>query len=102
MIEFTQYLRPDGKTRQVWIEVPRKIQAKSDALINAGYHFNVEELSTGMVSMTCEQRSTENLISIRVCPNDKHVPENVWDLIKDSYSKIFSQIGAFQYDEEEI
>lgn len=89
MIEFTQYLRPHGETRQVWIEIP-SIQEKADLLIKAGYHFDIEELTTGMVSMTCEDNAYNSLISIKVCPNGPEIVDNVTTLIEESYKSVTS------------
>jgi predicted RNA-binding Zn-ribbon protein involved in translation (DUF1610 family) len=97
MIEFTQYLRPHGEKRQVWIEIP-SVQEKADLLIKAGYHFDIEELSTGMISMTCEDNIYHSLVSIRVCPNGPEVVDNVIDLIEESYESVTFLCPSCQKD----
>jgi hypothetical protein len=57
-IPFTQYLRPYGAQRDVFIDMPPDVEAKAQALIAQGYRFDIEILTTGMVSMTCEWSSS--------------------------------------------
>jgi hypothetical protein len=45
-IEFTQYLRPTGRPRKVWIERSEPIAQKAQAIQAMGYSFECEELVT--------------------------------------------------------
>jgi len=53
MIEFTQYLRPDGRTRTVTIERPKDIEDLAEELRTIGARFEVEQLPMGDVSLEC-------------------------------------------------
>lgn len=70
----------------VAIKRPAEIQKMSDKLVEMGYHFDIEELSTGMVGMTCELG--DELASIEICPNGVEIPETVDSLIESAYKKI--------------
>ncbi len=51
-IPFTQYLRPCGRKKEISIERPTEVCEKAMEIINAGYSFEIEVLTTGHVSMT--------------------------------------------------
>ena len=84
-IPFTQYLRPNGRTRDVTIDMPEDIEKKAQELLATGHHFDIEELTTGMVSMTCEKG--DDIISIQVCENGPPVEDAVKELIETAYQK---------------
>ena len=87
-IPFTQFLRPDGRTRAVLIDRPDAIALKAGELIARGYRFEVEELMDGTVSMTVEHADCEDgPFAIELCPNGPAVPETVDRLIADAYAK---------------
>jgi hypothetical protein len=79
-IPFTQYLRPDGRKAFVTIDMPAEVEAVANELIKNGYHFDVEELQTGVVSMTCEK--SDDVISIQLCSNGPEVVEAVTKLVR--------------------
>lgn len=81
-IPFTQYLMPDGRRNEVTIDMPANVEQAAFALIEKGCHFDIEMLSTGMISMTCEK--DEDLIAIEVCPNDERVVAGVEKIVKQS------------------
>ena len=85
-IPFTQYLLPDGRTRSISIDMPADIEEKAFDLIYSGCHFDAEILTTGMVSLTCED--TEDLVAIKVCPNGPSVVTAVRELIESAYTII--------------
>ena len=78
-IEFTQYLLPDGRQKKVLIARHPDIEEIANKLIDMGCHFDIEILTTGVISMTCEQ--DEVLLGIQLCPNDNTVPGCVDKLI---------------------
>jgi hypothetical protein len=83
-VVFTQYLRPDGRTRPVYIE--RKdmaIQALAETLLANGCKFEVEELQTGEVLFECLDGEGESL-STAICSNGSQVPRVVDQLIQDA------------------
>ena len=51
MIEFTQFLRPKGRTTRITIERPAAIESHAHALQRIGARFEIEELRTGIISM---------------------------------------------------
>lgn len=51
MIEFTQYLHPRGRTRQVAIKRAQEVEAQAHALQAVGARFEIEVLSTAAISM---------------------------------------------------
>jgi len=71
-IPFTQYLRPNGRTREVSIERPAEIYKKAMEIINAGYRFEVEELTTGQISMTISKDDED--CDIELVSNGPEVP----------------------------
>jgi hypothetical protein len=85
-IQFTQYLLPNGRRRQIEIERPDDIEAMAQILVDHGCFFDAEVLRTDHVSLTCEH--DDDLIAIQVCPNDENVPRAVDNLVRDAYEKV--------------
>lgn len=83
-IPFTQYLRPDGRKRQVRIERPPDVANAAHRLIEAGYRFECEELSTGHASLTIVDPDDEADIAIEVVPNGPEVPAAVDRLVAEA------------------
>jgi phosphosulfolactate synthase (CoM biosynthesis protein A) len=81
-IPFTQYLRPDGRKRSVEIDMDKNIEDKAQLLIARGLHFDIEELSTGTISMTCE--NSEDIISMKLCSNGPEVIDSVKKLVEEA------------------
>lgn len=84
-IPFTQYLRPDGRQKAVVIERPKEIVQEALKLISEHKcRFDIEVLTTGDVSMTCEQGRGRNhrVLSWEICPNGPAVPEAVDRLVQ--------------------
>jgi hypothetical protein len=52
LIPFTQYLRPNGRRTEVRIERPKDVYEKAMNIIDAGYRFEAEVLTTGDISLT--------------------------------------------------
>ena len=86
MIEFTQYMLPDGRRKQITMDVPDEIQTKYDDLRENGYHFDAEILTTGIVSFTCERG--DELLGIELSENGPNVVMAVRDLIIKSHASI--------------
>lgn len=85
-IPFTQYLRPNGRRREESIERPAEILALAKELLEWGYHFEIEELQDGTVSMDCSHPRDENgPIAIEMCPNGPDVPGAVDRLVKTAH-----------------
>lgn len=80
-INFTQYLRPDGRAVPVRIARPVEIAAKAEAIIARGFRFECEQLSSGDVSLTITDPD-EGDMDIEVVPNGPEVPAAVDRLIE--------------------
>jgi sensor histidine kinase regulating citrate/malate metabolism len=79
-IYFTQYLRPDGRKTAVMIDRPDYIAKAADFIRSNGFRFEIEELSTGQVSMTISD--DEDDYHRKICDNGPDVPATVDELIK--------------------
>lgn len=89
-IPFTQFLRPDGRRRQVSISRPPSVWAHAKPLIDAGCRFEIEELSTGHVSMTVERDDKDGeteVLSQRIVKNGILVPLTVDDLVHEAFKQ---------------
>ena len=71
-IEFTQYIRPDGRTASVLIDRPADVAAKAEKIIAAGFVFECEVLMNGAVSFTIA--GDEDDVEIEVVPNGPGIP----------------------------
>ena len=90
-ILFTQYLRPNGRAEEIWIERPDDVVTKAKAIIAAGARFEIEELSDGTVSMTVEHPDAEDQgqsVSHLLCANGPEVPSAVDRLVSDAYLRL--------------
>lgn len=81
-IPFTQYLLPNGRMEVITIDMPEPVERAAQALIEAGCHFDAEILTTGLISLTCEEG--EDLLSIEVCENNEAVLKAVENLIREA------------------
>jgi hypothetical protein len=72
-IPFTQFLMPTGRPKRIEIDRPLATEILAAQLIADGYRFECEILSTGQVSLTCEDDDDETL-AIEVCSNGPDVP----------------------------
>lgn len=83
-IGFTQYLRPDGRTRAVEIEMPAEVEALAAHFVAAGGRFECEELRTGEASFTAVFRVEGEIqdIAIEVVPNGPPVVDAVERLVR--------------------
>lgn len=79
-VPFTQFMRPNGRSKPVLIDRPDKIARKAKILIESGHRFECEELMTGLVSLTVVYDG-EN-IDIEVVSNGPEVPKAVDRLIE--------------------
>lgn len=92
MIPFTQYLMPDGRKRPVkWEATSHEQEVKAQALLDAKAYFEVEQLQTGDVSLTCEivdnQGETQTLAH-EICANDPAVVEAVARLVERAHEAL--------------
>jgi hypothetical protein len=85
-IEFTQYLRPDGRRTLTEIDRPPKIEALARQIVERGGRFESEHLTTGHASFTVAYMGDD--IAIRVCQNGPDVPAAVDQLVIDAAGKL--------------
>lgn len=78
-IPFIKYLRPSGRPVAVFIDRPDEIASKAHKIIEAGYHFECEELRNGTVSLTITDDECDH--AIQLCRNDAEVPAAVDRLV---------------------
>lgn len=84
MIPFTQFLRPHGEKRAIDISRPPRIEQLADALLDEGCHFDIEELTTGTISITCENDSLDEedvVLAHELCANGPPVLDAVDKLL---------------------
>jgi len=85
-IPFTQYLRPHGKQRSMSADgQPPEIEAKAKELIDAGYVFEVEELTTGIISMDCNKGDV--VLAHELSQNGPPVVPAVTRLVETAYEQ---------------
>ena len=93
-IPFILYLRPDGRKRAVTIDRPAPIWEKAKAIIEAGYVFECEELTTGHVSFTIADDEKDH--AIQLAENGPLVPATVDTLVEEGYAKLCGDPGPIQ------
>jgi hypothetical protein len=81
-IPFTQYLLPDGRTRDEHIDRPADIEAIADRFIKSGGRYECEVLTTGEVSLTAVKDDDD--VAIVLCQNAPGVGERVDELVRES------------------
>jgi hypothetical protein len=83
-IPFTQYLRPNGRQIPVEIALDYDTELKARAILDAGFKFEIEMLSTGQVSATiADPVNDEDVSHAKIVPNGPAVPQAVKDMIMD-------------------
>jgi hypothetical protein len=71
-IHFTQFMRPTGRPVEVSIDRPAPVVALAEHLIQRGYGFECEHLTTGEVSLTIVDEDGDH--DIEVVSNGPDVP----------------------------
>jgi hypothetical protein len=85
-IPFTQYMRPDGRQVPVSIDRPEGISTKAAAIIERGFRFEVEHLTTGQASLSIAGEDGD--IDIEVVPNGPEVPLAVDRLVERQFARL--------------
>lgn len=81
-IEFTQYLLPDGRTRQQWVERPERVSARAAELRAKGYRFECEMLpDMEICSFTIVHPDYDYDLGIKLAKNGPAVLDAVDNLI---------------------
>lgn len=94
LIPFTQYLRPNGRKKNISIEVDQATGDMAKELINAGARFEVEELRTGLVSLECINTNVDEddymfCLSSQLVPNGPGMKEAVAELVSEAHKRMF-------------
>ncbi len=76
-IPVTQYLRPDGRKIRVYVDRPRDIYNKAMEIIDMGYRFETEVLTTGHVSLTIADDEADH--DIELTNNEPEAPNEAFD-----------------------
>lgn len=71
-IQFTQFMRPNGRQVTVSIDRPSNIGKLAEHIVQRGYGFECEQLSTGEVSLTIVDEDGDH--DIEVVANGPEVP----------------------------
>lgn len=85
-VEFTQYLRPDGRKRIVSVDLADEYSSKAKILKEKGCQFEIEELMNGMIHMDCIY--DDEPLSNKLCQNGPDVVNKVEELIVDSFQAL--------------
>lgn len=107
-IPFTQYLRPNGRTRAESISRPPEIELLARRWIDAGGKFEAEVLTTGHVSLSAAMRIDEDSdtfspapdgewhdVVMRICENGPQVLDAVDALVREAAALLdVEQVGA--------
>ena len=90
MIYFTQYLRPNGQTKRVSIDLADDTEALASELTGISARFEIERLNTGQVSLEClipESGLQEiQTLSSALCDNGPGITDVVDDLIQRAHA----------------
>ena len=78
-IPFIQYMRPNGRAKQITIERSDSIELLAQHVMSKGARFEIEQLMNGAVSMTCAYKDED--IEIELCSNGPEVPVAVDRLV---------------------
>lgn len=86
LIPFTQYLRPSGQPRGISVERPDGTANKARRLIDAGYAFECEVLTTGDVSLSVSDGESD--IVGEIVPNGPEIPQAVDRLVDKATERV--------------
>lgn len=84
---FTQHLLPDGRKREVWIDMDASVGETAQYLIDCGCRFECELLRTGEVSLTAElddEDGETRVLAMEILPNGPGVRAAVERLVAEA------------------
>ena len=90
-IVFTEFLRPNGRQRDVLIDRPDDIAAAADELHGKGCLLTVENLGNGNSCVTCEYEGADLWTELVPSGNDDKINAAVDRVICTSHSRIFGK-----------
>lgn len=91
-MNFTQYMRPNGRKVFTTINRPPEIEAKAREIEAVGYVFETEVLMNGMCSFECITLPSEEVISHEICKNGPPVLDAVDKLVNVAHTFLFPKI----------
>ena len=96
MIQFTQYLRPNGRTQTIYIEMDEETESKAAELIGSGAVFEAEVLPGSIVSLECldtavDGNDSQFSLAIQLVKNGPMVVDAVKTLVADAYKRMFGE-----------
>ena len=91
-IKFVQYLRPDGRKREVACDIPDDLEPNYKAIKAAGLEIACEELMTGMVSITVSHEDGDFLMELGPNGPGPHSPKN-------NLQKVIRDFDRAKFDE---
>ena len=90
-IPFTQYLLPDGRRKTIHFEATSEYEKKANDLIAAGYVFEVEVLTNGIVSLEVVDGSDEDreAVAAQLSVNGPPIVAKVRKMIDEAHNAVF-------------
>lgn len=93
LVPVTQFRRPNGAQTHTFCPVSsEKIETMAFECIDAGARFTAEILMTGIVSLACEYKLSEEEgtqdIAIELCPNDESVGGTFEKVVRTAHKTI--------------
>lgn len=82
-IPFTQYLMPDGRRDQVFVERDGHVATKAQEILNFGLRFECEVLSNGVCSFTIFDNEIEEDVAHKLSKNGPEVLKAVDSMIEE-------------------
>lgn len=86
-VKFTQYLRPNGRKKIIYIDLKPEIEKMANTIIDMNYRFEAEVLSDDLTCSFTITSNEEDHYCILV-PNGPEVPQKISEMIYDFYSKL--------------
>lgn len=85
-VSFTQYLLPDGRKKIITLSVADDVDALARKLIDKGYHFEIEILTTGQVAASVGDNDGDYVHDIGF--NDNTVQQRMETMIRRAAEKL--------------
>jgi len=99
-IPFTQHLLPDDRHRPVTIDMPADIEEEAQVLIEQGFRFDIEKLSTGMVYLTCHIPGDDDSWTNQLSEDGPTVIDAVTNLVNTAHARLSPKTEKKQQQEE--
>jgi len=87
-VQFTQYLRPNGRKVTQYIDLKPEIEKMAQTIIDCGYRFESEILSDEITCSFTITNDEEGDVYIVLVHNGPEVPQKISEMIWDFHSKL--------------